>query len=44
MSSRDEMWREEEQDAFSRCQGDPVYVFVNPFECGVDPFMWRDLN
>ena len=35
---------EGELDPFSRCMGAPFFVFVNPFQCEVDPFNWKELN
>lgn len=32
------------RDVFDEPEEEPQYVFINPFACNVDPFMWRELQ
>mmetsp|Transcript_28011 Transcript_28011/g.72071 ORF Transcript_28011/g.72071 Transcript_28011/m.72071 type:complete len:237 (-) Transcript_28011:309-1019(-) len=36
--------QEGQGDEFDRCSGPADRLFVNPFACNVDPFMWRELQ
>lgn len=42
----DKYWApsQDQLDEFDVCNGEPNKVFVNPFQCAVDPFMWEELN
>ena len=32
------------RDVFEYPDGEPSELFINPFACPIDPFMWRELQ
>jgi len=44
LDSNSKTLRRRATDPFGRCTSSPDQLFVNPFACGVDPFMWRELQ